>query len=449
MKRLIYISFFSLAVTALAQMQVKNSANSELFTITQAGNVGIGITNPVYRLSVLDNIYATRNILTGYQSGSTGGVYIARSTEYGIPAVQGVSPSFAGAKLAINPIGGQVGIGMVNPRGALHVWGGPIRVHNYGQLSSCSNGYTLYSGNAYLSDPGQFKFAETHASLGAVGWAMHYPWGNYASFIHSTGTGSMLDEEFTPESIMTITPNGRVGIGTTNPQALLEVTSQVTCGPITGKYASIVFGEASHASWPGRYSQWTQNLDFVSDETWRYRRDGAGAVIMIGGMGGCSSPVPDKGVFYLGIANPGTAGNTVNLTDVLLVQSSGMGILKQPGVGVALDVAGTVKCVNVVQTSDLRYKQNVRTVNDALAKVASMRGVTYNWRCGEYPEQNFKQGNQIGLIAQEVQKIVPEVVQTDEQGYLAVDYAKVVPLLIEAIKEMNIEIASLKAQLKK
>lgn len=221
----------------------------------------------------------------------------------------------------------------------------------------------------------------------------------------------------------------------------------LTCGPVTGKYGSIVFGESHFASWPGRYSQWSHNLDYVSANTWRYRADGAGAVIQMGGMGGCVDPVPTEGALNLSIANPGLAGNTTSLTHVLWIKSTGIGVLKVPSDTYALDVNGIIRCTSVSQTSDIRFKTNIRPMKQALAKVESLRGVTYDWRRDEFPQQLFPQGEQLGLIAQEVQSILPEAVQEDEDGYLAVDYAKIVPVLIEAIKEMNQEIRALRAQI--
>src|ERR1035437_4093839 len=72
-----------------------------------------------------------------------------------------------------------------------------------------------------------------------------------------------------------------------------------------------------------------------------------------------------------------------------------------------------------------------------------MRGVSYNWRCDEFPKSNFSKDHQVGVIAQEIEKIIPEVVNTGEDGYKAVEYGHLVPILIEAIKEMNKKIEDL------
>src|SRR5690606_21200128 len=86
-------------------------------------------------------------------------------------------------------------------------------------------------------------------------------------------------------------------------------------------------------------------------------------------------------------------------------------------------------------------------IESALSKVQQLRGVTYSWRTEEFPENNFSKGTQIGLIAQEVETVFPELVITDESGYKAVEYANLVAVLIEAIKEQQILIDAQKIQL--
>jgi cell shape-determining protein MreC len=67
----------------------------------------------------------------------------------------------------------------------------------------------------------------------------------------------------------------------------------------------------------------------------------------------------------------------------------------------------------------------------------ALRGVNYLWKIEDFPKNNFDTTLQIGFIAQEVEKIVPEVVRTDEKGFKSVEYSKVVALLIEALKEQQ------------
>jgi hypothetical protein len=101
--------------------------------------------------------------------------------------------------------------------------------------------------------------------------------------------------------------------------------------------------------------------------------------------------------------------------------------------------AGSITATQYTSTSDISLKENVSTIENALEKVLSLRGVEYDRiESGEH---------QIGVIAQEVEKIIPEVVYGDEIKSVA--YANIVALLIEAIKEQQKEIDELKKNLTK
>ena len=99
--------------------------------------------------------------------------------------------------------------------------------------------------------------------------------------------------------------------------------------------------------------------------------------------------------------------------------------------------------ITAFYTSDARLKTNVELIGDALNKVNSLRGVTFSWN--ELALGKDATVREVGVIAQEVQAVLPEVVTERETGYLAVKYEKIVPLLIEAIKELKAEVESLKA----
>ena len=83
-------------------------------------------------------------------------------------------------------------------------------------------------------------------------------------------------------------------------------------------------------------------------------------------------------------------------------------------------------------SSDERLKDNITKIDNPLDKVLSISGNTFDWN-----EKSNKSGHDVGLIAQEIEKILPEAVTTRDNGYLAVDYHKIVPLLVEAIKELS------------
>ena len=86
-------------------------------------------------------------------------------------------------------------------------------------------------------------------------------------------------------------------------------------------------------------------------------------------------------------------------------------------------------------------------MKNTLDKILTLRGVNYNWRLNEFPEKNFSEGNQIGFIAQELEKIYPELVFTDKDGYKSVDYSRLTPILVEAIKDLSAEVQRTKTEL--
>lgn len=90
-----------------------------------------------------------------------------------------------------------------------------------------------------------------------------------------------------------------------------------------------------------------------------------------------------------------------------------------------------------IDTSDIRFKTNITTINNALNLVKELTGVTYDNRYDEFPKYNFDKKRQIGWIADDVLKVIPELVYIDSEGYKHVSYSRAVSLLGEAIKELS------------
>ena len=102
-------------------------------------------------------------------------------------------------------------------------------------------------------------------------------------------------------------------------------------------------------------------------------------------------------------------------------------------------------------SSDRRWKENIMPIGNALEKLSKIRGVSFDWKElseEEKKSQHSNVGHDIGVIAQEVEAVLPEIVTTRENGYKGVRYEKIVPLLIESIKELQSEINELKKQIK-
>ena len=126
----------------------------------------------------------------------------------------------------------------------------------------------------------------------------------------------------------------------------------------------------------------------------------------------------------------------ITSVDNQIARFNGLGGAIQ-GSNVSIDDVGNLTAVgNVTAYSDERLKSNIQTINNAVFKVQQLRGVTF--------EKDGKAG--LGVVAQEVQKVLPEAVQQNEE-YLSVAYGNLVGVLIEAIKEQQQQIDELKAKL--
>ena len=125
--------------------------------------------------------------------------------------------------------------------------------------------------------------------------------------------------------------------------------------------------------------------------------------------------------------------------------------------------------------SDIRLKKNVKAISNPLITIKSLRGVGYDWKTDKDEEwlaslqrmrstdekgtRNLEQSkkeaqdriresaNQIGFIAQEVQSVLPQLVKTNSDGMLSVNYVSVIPIMVEAIKEQQAQIDDLKKQI--
>jgi hypothetical protein len=143
-------------------------------------------------------------------------------------------------------------------------------------------------------------------------------------------------------------------------------------------------------------------------------------------------------------------GNTFSTTtgNIIIDSSGGTTIINDN-----LSISGTTSIngdlrvsgdITAFYSSDRRLKDNITRIEDPLAKVLSISGNTYNWN-----ENSGKEGNDVGVIAQEVLEVLPEAVTTRDNGYLAVDYQRLVPLLIEAVKELSQKVSDLENKLNK
>ena len=94
----------------------------------------------------------------------------------------------------------------------------------------------------------------------------------------------------------------------------------------------------------------------------------------------------------------------------------------------------------LTQNSDARLKENIIPLTSTLKNIQQLNGYTYNWK-----DKARDSSLQIGVLAQELQKVYPQLVKQDEKGTLSVNYIGLVPVLIESVKEQQKQIEELKA----
>jgi hypothetical protein len=250
--------------------------------------------------------------------------------------------------------------------------------------------------------------------------------------LSSTSTFSWLQARdrgnYAMPYILSLNPNGgSVGIGNVSPNATLEIGStsgsipgSLTLNPTTSgsgvEGAEINLKPAPIATTPSTAQTWV--IDQVSNDNNPRLR----LFPNVSGEGN-GITIEDGGFVGIGIANP-TA---------------------------KLHVNGDIIANSIAGSSDLRFKTNITPIENPLQKVLQLRGVNFDWNKKAFPDRSFSESKAIGFIAQEVEKVLPEVVQTEKtaEGYKAVQYDKVVALLVEAIKEQQKQIESLKLELKK
>jgi hypothetical protein len=141
------------------------------------------------------------------------------------------------------------------------------------------------------------------------------------------------------------------------------------------------------------------------------------------------------------VANASVAIGTNNTTRLTITNGGAMGL----GITSPTNTAGRFEASNDIvaySSSDKNWKKNIKNINSPLEKLSQINGVEFDWIEDEPVHGN--KGHDVGVIAQEIEQILPEAVQTRESGMKAVKYEKVIPLLIEAIKDQQKQIEQLK-----
>ena len=225
--------------------------------------------------------------------------------------------------------------------------------------------------------------------------------------------------------VMRITPDARVGIGTTTPSTALHVNGTVTATTFAGSLTGTASNTTSISSAVGTGYTWTGAQYFQSNQNTASGVNTA-PLQAYSSSGGAIMAFHRAGVYAV---NMGLDSDNVFR----------IGGWSAPANLLQMDMSGNLTMANnVTAYSDIRLKEDLEPIPDAIEKVQSLTGYTYT---------RIDSGQrQTGLIAQEVQKVLPEAVM-DNGEHLSLAYGNMVGLLIEAIKAQQVQIDELRAKL--
>ena len=218
---------------------------------------------------------------------------------------------------------------------------------------------------------------------------------------------------------------GNVGIGTTSPATALVALKDAATGG--GILRLINNSPSSLSSWIGFAHQ---EANGSADNSDRARIgfeviDGPGTAELFFTTGGMSSQVERMRIRANGNVGIGTT-SSASITQRLTVFNG--------------TSTGTYTTTGWIHSSDGRLKTNIQPLQSSLNKILQLKAVSYNWK------NNPTADRQVGFIAQDVQKVFPEVVVADESGNYGMAYQNLVAPIVEAMKEQQQQIEALKAE---
>jgi hypothetical protein len=341
----------------------------------------------------------------------------------------------------------RLGIGIVTPEEALHVQGNALVQQSLrvpaGNTSGRINALYIdsapaYAGNVFISNGyNNLTSSVENSFYGTCSILLSSAQANFSYIAFNTGATNTA-----PTEKVRIALNGNVGIGTTAPFRSLHVEGGWPSGVIGdgGTGNKVVIGVYNNKAQIGAHNAALNSwADF-------YVNDG-GNVYMNGGNVGIGTVSPQAKLYVNGAMNSSTSvtvGSTsLSATfsaDKIYFSGTVFYVLGAPNsVGVYLNNGAT----SWGAQSDERLKTIIEDIKDALEKVSSIRTVIYRFKKDTYDMRR------VGIIAQDVQKVLPEAVSHDESTdeFLNVRYTEIIPLMIASIKELKEQNIVLKNEL--
>lgn len=369
--------------------------------------------------------------------------YVAKFFPYGTPC---------NSQLFDN--GTSVGIGTTSPSTKLTI-----------RTSSTNDGIRILQGGSTASSLGLFN-------LGAGG----HDWALFSLGAGNTqGAGNFCIYDYTAgKERLFLTRTGEMGVDTRSPAAKLHVDDTGYVGATNGARLGGLFQLSSYST-PTLEALRGEVVNLVGLTTNASVGVRGTATTPVIGSNGSSSNTGVFGAATGGHVNEGghfeaqssvfgstNTGIAVTATGAGAGSVYGGSFLAQGGpstygvyaygTGWAGYFAGNLYCTQLFQGSDAKLKRDVRTVEGALAKIAALRPAAYRFRVDEYPELGLPEGEQFGFVAQELQRVFPELVRESvsqalpsEPGappregtrFESVNYTGLVPILVRAVQEQQ------------
>ena len=454
------------------------SLNYEAVRITNLGNVGIGTTNPISgTLQVNGNVYA--DSYTGSLLGTASNATQASTASY---ALQAVSSSFTTLAQTANTASYVV----------------TAQTASYVQTAQTASYIITAQTASYVITAQTASYVQTAQTASYVLQSVS---ASYAAFAQTANTASYIVTAQTASYVITAQTASYVTTAQTASYVLQAVSASRAVSAsfattaITASYVANAFIQGGN-SFGTTATLGTNDAQALILETSGSTRMTIGGVSGNVGIGtttpGAKLVVYDNATGYssffygsngdTGIAIGNITGNTGSIQTVNSQSSAVRNLVINPlvsgnggnvGIGQSnpqykLDVTGSARITSALSvgtitpsatvgridasndvvafsTSDSRFKANVTSIPNALNKIDQIGGYEFDWISN--PELHGYEGHDVGVIAQEIEAVLPEVVTTRDNGYKAVKYEKIVPLLIQAIKEQQKQIENLQSQI--
>ena len=302
---------------------------------------------------------------------------------------------------------------------------------------------------------GRFYFGSESSTGGTI------TTGSTAYYGQIAGQGLQFSANTGNNVHMTILPSGNVGIGTTSPSSLLNTYSATTATQIivTGADTTNQRLEVTDGTVTNRFgiqgrtngdvgtigTQTNHSLVFNTNNTERMRLLSAGDLV----VGGTTSPLAESG--RGGITINGSSNSILTYT----VGGTLTGYIYHSGNGGVMDLHnsknnavtyvtsytnGVYLATNATSwtaNSDIRLKNIISPIDSAVDKLTTLNPVIFSWKSDDTNKEN------IGLIAQDVKEVFPQVIDTNEDGFLGVRYVELIPVLVKAIQELSAKVTLL------